>query len=110
MRMRFVSQPIQPDGTTFNTARMAAGEPGLPSRFRAGSKTYEVAEVLECSREYGDCRHGSGERYLRRYVFRVRTTGGEILTIKFHRSFDKPRGRSTARWWLQWVEEPDDRR
>lgn len=108
MRARFVSQPIQPDGASFDAVRMAAGEPGLPARFRLGSTTYEVAEILERSREYGDCRHGSGERYLRRYVFRVRTTGGEILTIQFHRSFAKPRGRSAARWWLLRIEVPGD--
>jgi hypothetical protein len=108
VRMRFVSQPMRPEGESFDTSRMGAGEPGLPARFRVGTTVYEVAEVLDRRREYGDCRHGSGERYLRRYVFRVRTTGGEILTIQFHRSFDRPRGRSAARWWLQWIEEPGD--
>lgn len=103
--MRFVSQPLIPDISSVDTTPMTAGEPGFPARFRLGSTIYEVVEILGKWREHGDCRHGSGERYLRRHGYRVRTREGEVLKILFHRSFDRPKRRGTARWWLQSIEE-----
>ena len=60
--------------------------------------------MLETSREYGDCKHGSGERYLRKHCFRLRTTDGHVLRIYFQRTFG--RARPSARWWLHSIEEP----
>ena len=82
---------------------MSRGEPGLPAAFRWRGRGLTVAEVLESSREYGDCKHGSGERYLRKHCYRIRTTDGLVLRIYFQRSFG--RSRPTARWWLHSIEE-----
>ncbi len=103
MAATFISEPITPDGS-FDPTGMASGEPGLPGRFRWRGREWIVAGVLETSREYGDCKHGSGERYLRRHCFRLRTTDGHVLRIYFQRSFG--RGRPSARWWLRSIEEP----
>lgn len=46
MTERFVSEPIQPVTATYDTARMAAGEPGLPRAFTWRGRTIEVAAVL----------------------------------------------------------------
>jgi len=101
MTFQLVSTPIKPD-RSFDTSRMAQGEPGLPVRFRWGKRDLEVAEVIEQGKDYGDCSHGSGERYVRRHVYRVRTTDGMIARIYFQRTFG--RGRPGARWWLHSIE------
>ena len=98
----FISEPLIPEAS-FNPLAMSQGEPGLPAKFRWRERELIIAEVLETSRAYGDCKHGSGERYLRRHCFRIRTTDGLVLRIYFQRSFG--RARSTARWWLQSIEE-----
>ena len=101
--MPFVSEPLEPVGD-FDTAAMARGEPGLPSGFRWGKRTLEIAEVLERWKEHGDCKHGSGERYLRKHGYRLRTADGLILKIYFQRSFGRAQ-KASSRWWLQSVEE-----
>ena len=88
----------------FDTARMARGEPGIPRRFRGKSGVYEIAALVESGKAYGDCRHGSGERYVRRHIYRLRTTDGRVIQVCFLRSLGKP-ARNAARWWLQAVEE-----
>ena len=97
MISQFVSAPIKPD-RSFDTTGMANGEPGLPAKFRWGKRDLVVAEVLERVKEFGDCTHGSGERYVRRHVWRIRTADGQIARIYFQRSFGK--SRPGARWWL----------
>ncbi len=62
---------------------MARGEPGLPHQFRWRKTNWEVAEILESRKEHGDCTHGSGERYVRKHVYRVRTTDGTVLAPSF---------------------------
>ena len=99
----FISEPITPDAS-FDPLAMSRGEPGLPEKFRWRGRDWIVAEVLETSKGYGDCRHGSGERYVRRHSFRLRTTDGHVLRVYFQRSFG--RSRASARWWLQSIEEP----
>ncbi len=92
-------QPILPEPGSFLARAMARGEPGLPLRFTAGGRRYEVAEVLgPAARETGPCRHGSGERYVRRHVTRVRTTTGEVLVLS------GARGPAGGRWMLRAVE------
>lgn len=101
--MRFISEALKPIGG-FDTQAMAQGEPGLPEKFRWRARTFRIAEILESWKEYGDCKHGSGERYLRRHCHRLRTVDGVILKVYFQRSFG--RGTKTAsRWWLQSLEE-----
>lgn len=102
--MSFVSEPLTPIGG-FDTTAMAQGEPGLPVKFRWRQQTFEIAEILERRKEHGDCRHGSGERYLRKHTCRLRTIDGMVIKVYFQRSFGRSR-KSSDRWWLQSVEEP----
>ena len=102
MAASFISERLTPDAS-FDPLAMARGEPGLPAKFRWREREIVVAEVLEISRSYGGCKHGSGERYLRRHNFRIRSADGQVLRIYFQRSFG--RARSAARWWLHSIEE-----
>ena len=99
----FISEPITPVDASFDTAAMSRGEPGLPRKFRWRKKEFVVAEVLERSKDYGDCRNGSGERYLRKHAYRVRTTDGTLMNLYFQRSMG--RGKlPAARWWIHSIE------
>lgn len=100
----FVSEALQPVGASFDTAAMARGEPGLPQKFRWRQRELEVGEVLETWRDYGDCTHGSGERYLRKHGWRVRTRDGLVLRVTFQRSLGRSKP-PASRWWLQTIEE-----
>jgi phosphoribosylglycinamide formyltransferase-1 len=95
---RFVSEPIEPLGGSFDTARMAVGGPGLPRAFAWRGETLEIATVVRTWRETGPCRHGSPEVYVRKHWFEVTTCAGAVLRLYFDR---QPRGgRGAARWWL----------
>ena len=95
----FVGERIEPCGGTHDTARMARGEPGLPRRFRWRGSEHEIADVLETWKTTGDCTHGSGERYVRKHWYRVRTTAGTELKLSFDRNARTPRALRDA-WWL----------
>jgi hypothetical protein len=102
--MSFISEPITPVCASFDTGGMSQGEPGLPHQFRCRKQEFTVQEVLEKWKEHGDCAHGSGERYLRKHGFRVRTTDGTVFRLCFQRSFG--RGKQTrSRWWVQSIED-----
>jgi phosphoribosylglycinamide formyltransferase-1 len=101
MPVTFVSEPITPLEGSFDPAGMARGEPGLPHQFRWRKKDYAVAEILGQGKAYGDCKHGSGERYVRRHSYRVRTTDGTVFQLYFQRSFGRVKTRPLNRWWVQ---------
>jgi len=103
MAKSFVSEPIVPLEASFDTSGMARGEPGLPHKFRWRGKEFEVAEVLAQGRDHGDCRNGSGERYVRRHVYRVLTDDGSILRVYFQRSVGRG-AMGKTRWWLHSIE------
>jgi phosphoribosylglycinamide formyltransferase-1 len=95
---KFVSEPIIPVEGSADTAAMATGEPGLPSRFTWRGDEYALAAILRKWKESGPCHHGSGELYLRKHWYEILTTSGLKMTIYFER---QPRsGKSKARWWL----------
>ncbi len=103
----FVSESIFPIKGTFDSARMVVGEPGVPGKFRWRKQEVEIAEVLETWKEHGDCTHGSGDRYVRKHGYRVRTTEGRVLKIYFQRSFGRSKSRPDSRWWLHSYEDPE---
>jgi len=106
MRERFVSEALKPVTATCDTSRMAVGEPGLPLEFSWHDETIRISEVLRTWRETGKCRNGSGEDYVRKHWFEVRTASTEILRIYFERqSRGGPKG---ARWWLFSILETDE--
>jgi hypothetical protein len=101
MPKTFISEAIQPVGG-FDSAPMANGEPGIPVRFRWRKAEQAVAGVLEHWKEHGDCRNGSGERYVRKHGYRLRMADETVWSVYFQRSFGKTR--AAARWWLRGIE------
>ena len=97
MNETFVGESITPDDASFSVSPMAMGKPGLPRKFSWKGRRFSVLEVLEEWKESGDCRHGSGERYVRKHWFRVRTSEDLEMKIYFERQ-----GRSSggSRWRL----------
>lgn len=104
MAKEFVSEMIDPVEGAFAGAATAAGEPGLPLRFRWRDTEYEVAKVLGTWKTTGGCRHGSGEQYVRKHWFRVETTGGLEMELYFDRQARTKHVKQ--RWWLATVTEP----
>lgn len=104
MPVSFVSEPIIPVDASFDTSGMARGEPGLPQKFRWRKKEFVVAEVLEQWKEHGDCRHGSGERYVRKHGYRIRSTDGTVFSVYFQRTAGRGKLSAKSRWWIHSVE------
>jgi phosphoribosylglycinamide formyltransferase-1 len=104
MPASFISEPIRPVEGGFDPGGMARGEPGLPHKFHWRKKEYVVAEVLERWKEHGDCRHGSGERYVRRHGYRVRTTDGTVMNLYFQRSAGRGKLSAASRWRIKSIE------
>lgn len=101
----FVSETIESLEGGFHADRMAMGEPGVPRFFRWRKEAWEVAQVLDGGREFGDCTHGSGERYVRRHVYRVRMVHGPVFQLAFQRTFGKARATRRGRWRIVGIEE-----
>jgi hypothetical protein len=97
----FIGEPIEPKPGTFDTARMATGEPGLPRVFRWRDVEYTIVGVIEAwrSQEPGvgiDKKH----LYIRKHFYRVKTTTGEVMTLYFDRKPPSGREKSRQRWYL----------
>ena len=107
MKPSFVSETLVPLRSSFDTDLMSRGEPGVPHEFRWRKQEWQVAEILESWKEHGDCAHGSKERYVRKHVYRVRTTRGWVLRLYFQRSFGRGKFRMTSRWWVHSIEISD---
>jgi hypothetical protein len=99
----FIGEPIKPVAGTFDPGGMVRGEPGLPQRFVWRDREYSLAAVLQVWKEDGPCRHGSGERYLRKHWFQILTEQGLRMTIYFERQARSKR-QSKARWWLYTID------
>ena len=97
MTESFIGEGITPEDMSFSVSAMAMGKPGLPQKFSWQGKLFSVLEVLEEWKEAGDCRHGSGERYVRKHWFRVSTTENLEMKIYFER---QRRSSGGARWRL----------
>ena len=109
MDERLISEPIAALLDTTADRETPIGEPILPGRFTWRGVEYDVASVLESWKELSPCEHGSGERYVRKHWYRIRTTDGNEMKIYFER-----RARSSAqakrRWWLFAIHEPERER
>jgi phosphoribosylglycinamide formyltransferase-1 len=98
---KFISELITPTALAASTV---IGEPAIPIRFRWRNAEYEIARVMEKWKTAGDCRHGSGERYIRRHWYRILTTDGAEMRIYFER---QPRAnQNKKRWWLAAINTP----
>jgi len=80
---RLISEAIRPAPDSMDTARMASGQPGLPHVFLWRGKTVRIRKILRQWRETGPCRHGSGEKYLRKYWYEVETGTEGVMKIYF---------------------------
>lgn len=89
-------QPVIPDTSA---GPVIPGAPVLPHKFLWRGSGYEVEAVLESWKETGPCTHGSGERYVRKHWFRIRTTRGDVMKIYFERKTRSAR-EAKRRWWL----------
>ena len=98
MAEQFIGEPLRPVGTTFDAAAMAEGAPGVPREFEWRRSRLAVAGVLGSWKETGPCRHGSGERYIRKHWFSIATGDGQTARIYFERQARG--GRGAPRWWL----------
>ncbi len=103
---QFVSEPIQPVAGTGRASSAAIGEPGLPGQFAWRGETYRVVGVLKKWKRSGPCRHGSGEMYLRRHYYRIRTDPAKIMTLYCDRQA-RNRSKPKARWFVYTVSEVD---
>jgi len=95
-REEFISEPIIPVAGSADASAMSRGEPGLPWEFSWRGRTYTVAQLLE---SWKTSTADRGELYLRRHWYRIRTTGGEEMTLYCQRQA-KNRNRPKARWWI----------
>jgi len=102
---RFVSEPIKPNRDTFDTSRIATGEPGIPYEFAWKNKKYNVAEVIETWKSTGKCHSGSDEKYVRKHWFRIRTQTGELMTLYCNRQSKK----AGTSWVLYSIDERNGR-
>lgn len=82
MSEQFISEKIYPAPGALDTARMASGQPGLPRAFLWRGRTVAIEQVLRQWRETGPCRHGSGEKYVRKFWYEVQTADG-VMKIYF---------------------------
>jgi len=85
--------------------RMAAGEPGVPGRFRWRGREFDIVEIVSSGKGYAREGHvPTGETYLRRHWLTVRTASGEEMTLYCERHV---RGRKDpkGRWWLYTMRE-----
>jgi hypothetical protein len=101
-RAHTVLEPIVPEPGSFDARTMARGEPGVPRRFAWRGATYEVAEVLGTERETENYSGGARDNYLKRHLFRVRTTSGEVMVLAASRG---PTG-GAPRWTLRQILAP----
>lgn len=101
----FVGEAITPEKGSFDPAAMSAGEPGLPAGVTWRGRRFDVVRVLEKWKTTSPCRHGSGERYVRRHWWRVETACGRVLELYFDRT--AKRGQSRMRWWLASISRDD---
>ena len=101
---QFVSDPLIPAPGSFDASAMARGEPGLPAQFTWRGQMYQVDEVLEqwtSSTPEG----GSGELYLRRHWWQLRTSSGHVMKIYCQRQAKNKTDRK-QRWFVYTVRAP----
>jgi len=90
----FVSEPMTPEAGSFDASGIARGEPGLAARFTWRGKRHAVVEVLSVWKTSSP-EGGSGEVYLRRHWWAVRTDRGLVLKVYCERQSKSGRKR---RW------------
>ncbi|MCX6967381.1 MAG: DUF6504 family protein [Verrucomicrobia bacterium] len=106
MREELISEKLVPEMAEGNAGPVVPGAPLLPAQFTWRGVRYAVAEILEQWKETGPCHHGSGERYVRKHWFRIRTATGEEMKLYFERHARSPK-QLKHRWWLYAITQPE---
>ena len=91
--MGFVSEAIEPEEGSFDTAAMARGEPSLPPAFGWRSERIVVGAVR---RTWRSTKVDRGDTYLARHWFEFTTPEGRVAIVYF----DRHARRGTAHWTL----------
>jgi hypothetical protein len=91
--MRFVSEPIEPEAGSFDTAAMGRGEPSLPPWFVWRDERIVVATL---NRTWRSTKVDRGDTYLARHWFEFTTAGGCAAIVYF----DRHARRGATRWTL----------
>lgn len=99
MKEQFISEEIKPVSGELDFSLAALGEPALPMKFRWRNEVIEIAELLRAEKVTGPCTHGSGERYVRKHCYDIRTKDGRRMRIYFDRTPASKRN-PKKRWWL----------
>ncbi len=99
MREQFISEPLKPVTASSDTRSMSTGEPGLPGEFKWRKELIRVESVVRRWKETSPCRHGSGEKYVRKHWYEIRTDSGRLMKIYFERQA-RSRLEVKKRWWL----------
>ncbi len=102
MAETLISEQIIPVPDSFDITATSRSEPALPGKFRWRGREFKVVEVLERGKGYGPC--PSGEMYLRKHRYTVRTDDGSVMKIYFERRGRAPRDKN--RWWLYTLQTP----
>ena len=101
----FVGEALVTMEGSFKTTGAAPGEPILPARFKWRGREYTVESVLKKWKESTACKHGSGEAYLRKHWYHIRTTDGAELQIYFERQA-RSASQRRKRWWIYTATQP----
>ena len=102
-----VSEAITPHAGTSNAARMAGGEPGLPTGFTWHDDSIEIVEQLAAWKQ--SSREGAraqGDLYLRRHYYRLRMSDGTTWVVYFVRQSPRS-GNPKNRWFLYTIERTE---
>jgi hypothetical protein len=89
----FVSETIEPEGGSFDTAAMERGEPSLPPAFGWRGERIVVGAVR---RTWRSTKVDRGDTYLARHWFEFTTPEGRVAIVYF----DRHARRGTPRWTL----------
>ena len=101
---KLISEAITPNSGTFDTVRMARGEPGLPTGFAWRGQSLEVGEVIQAWKESShEGGHAQGELYLRRHYYQIRMSDDSTWTVYFIRQTPKS-GNPKNRWFLYTID------
>lgn len=86
-----ISEPLEPDPTSFSREGVAPGAPAWPLRFTWRDRVYEVDAIERDWKGTNAGPYMTGDVYVRRFYADIRTTCGEQLRIYADKS--QARGR-----------------
>jgi len=96
----FIGEAITPRPGTFDTSAMARGGPGVPLVFSWRGREYQVARILKTWRTQERGLWDKEYLYVRKHYFRIRTTTGEVMVLRFDRKPTRGAGPTKGRWVL----------